>query len=150
MAKKIALFLGVFIFTVVLDQYIKQLILNGFRWDSECISITLAYNKGVAFSMFAFLEHNLKFIQIGIFILALAMTLYYKYFNDYYIGLALIFAGGISNIYDRFNHIGVVDYVYWHCGFDFAIFNYADVMIDLGIVLIIWKYYHLEKLKESN
>jgi len=26
-----------------------------------------------------------------------------------------------------------VDYVAWHCGFDFAVFNFADVMIDVAV-----------------
>jgi signal peptidase II len=28
--------------------------------------------------------------------------------------------------------------VYWHCGFDFAVFNFADVMIDLAVVWLLW------------
>ena len=42
--------------------------------------------------------------------------------------------GAFSNIYDRFVHGGVVDMVFWHCGFDFAVFNFADVMIDIAVV----------------
>jgi signal peptidase II len=45
---------------------------------------------------------------------------------------------GFSNVYDRFIHGGVVDMVYWHCGFDFAVFNFADVMIDLAVVWLLW------------
>ena len=33
----------------------------------------------------------------------------------------------------------VVDYVYWHYWFDFAIFNLADVLIDVAVVIIIWQ-----------
>jgi signal peptidase II len=32
--------------------------------------------------------------------------------------------------------------VYWHCGFDFAVFNFADVVIDIAIawfLLLNWK-----------
>ncbi|OQR40624.1 signal peptidase II, partial [Aliarcobacter cryaerophilus] len=31
----------------------------------------------------------------------------------------------------------VVDYFAWHYMFEFAIFNFADVMIDLAVVIII-------------
>jgi signal peptidase II len=88
--------------------------------------------------MFAFLEDKLKYIQI--FMLLIGVVYLYKnkeVFNTYYIPLALLFSGVISNIYDRFIHEGVVDYVYWHCWFDFAIFNLADVLIDISILLII-------------
>ena len=60
-------------------------------------------------------------------------------FLEYYIPVALLFSGAISNVYDRFIHIGVVDYVYWHCKFDFAIFNLADVLIDLAVAIILYK-----------
>jgi signal peptidase II len=102
----------------------------------------LAYNKGVAFSMFAFLDLYLKYIQIALVLSGIIYLLKNKaIFLEYYIPIALLFSGAISNIIDRFLHIGVVDYVYWHCKFDFAIFNLADVLIDLAVVLIIVKNY---------
>jgi signal peptidase II len=122
-----------------LDQYIKFLFVNGYELKGECISLILAYNYGVAFSMFAFLEHYLKYIQIGIMIGGLIYLYLNKdIFKLYFIPTALLLAGGISNIVDRFIYGGVVDYVYWHCGFDFAIFNLADVLIDIAVVLILY------------
>jgi signal peptidase II len=147
-------FLATAIFSVVfvLDQYIKYLFVDGFRVDGECISLVLAYNKGVAFSMFAFLEGNLKYIQIAIMFGVIAyLWLNKDIFQRYFIPAALVLAGGSSNIVDRFIHEGVVDYVYWHCGFDFAIFNFADVMIDLGVVLIlIYSYYDGKKENKTT
>ena len=42
-----------------------------------------------------------------------------------------------GNILDRFTYGAVVDYFAWHYMFEFAIFNFADVMIDLAVVIII-------------
>ncbi|DAB32382.1 MAG TPA: signal peptidase II, partial [Sulfurospirillum sp. UBA11407] len=39
--------------------------------------------------------------------------------------------------YDRFIHGGVVDYFYWHRWFEFAVFNFADVMINIAVALIL-------------
>ena len=61
----------------------------------------------------------------------------------------MLLAGGVSNILDRFVHGGVVDYVYWHCWFDFAIFNLADVLIDIGVVLILYINYKTSKEEEK-
>lgn len=152
MLKTLSNFAIIFALCFSVDQYIKSLFVSGYELQGECISLVLAYNKGVAFSMFAFLEHNLKFIQIAL-LSAGAIYLYFRkdIFKTYHIPLALLFAGGISNIYDRFIHVGVVDYVYWHCGFDFAIFNLADVLIDLAIVLILYIGWQEEKKsKEVN
>jgi len=141
------LFVGLF----TLDQYIKSIFVDGFVWHSQCISLILAYNKGVAFSMFAFLADNLKYIQLSILVVAiLYLWLNKNIFKDYYIAISLLFAGGLSNIYDRFIHDGVVDYVYWHCWFDFAIFNFADVIIDIAVILILFISYKKEKSLANN
>jgi len=123
---------GVFI----IDQNIKMLFVDGFRYYTECIDLILVYNKGVAFSMFSFLEEWLKYIQIIIVTGVLGYVFYLKKLC-YAFPVGLLLGGAISNIYDRFIHEGVVDMVYWHCGFNFAVFNFADVMIDIGVVLIL-------------
>jgi signal peptidase II len=129
-----------------LDQYIKFLFVDGYRLYGECISLVLAYNKGVAFSMLSFLSEYLKYIQISILLVGSIYLLFNKdTLNKYILAITLLFAGGISNIYDRFIHEGVVDYVYWHCGFDFAIFNLADVLIDIAIVMILYISYKEDK-----
>jgi signal peptidase II len=117
----------------IIDQNIKMLFVDGFRYYTECIDFILVYNKGVAFSMFAFLEEWLKYIQI---VLVSGVLIYILYAQElcYAFPAGLLLGGAISNVYDRFIHEGVVDMVYWHCGFDFAVFNFADVVIDIAVV----------------
>ena len=150
MLKKLFITLLLFISLFLIDQYIKFLFVDGYEHRGECISFILVYNYGVAFSMFAFLEGNLKYIQIAIMSAGILYLIFNKeIFKLYYFPSALILAGGVSNIYDRFIHGGVVDYVYWHCGFDFAVFNLADVLIDIGVVLILIINYKDSKNKEK-
>ncbi|OBV29350.1 signal peptidase II [Helicobacter sp. CLO-3] len=123
---------------IALDQLIKSIILGGFRWHSEALSIVLVYNDGVAFSMLAFLQGYLKWLQIGFIALIVGYIFTQReIFARYWLGFGLMIGGGISNVIDRFVHGGVVDYVYWHYWFDFAIFNFADVMIDIGVACLI-------------
>ncbi|HIP59809.1 MAG TPA: lipoprotein signal peptidase [Campylobacterales bacterium] len=139
MDKTYKTFFGTFIAVFIIDQLIKAVFLNGFDWNSSCISLNLTLNKGVAFSMFASLGPYLKFIQIALIGGVFGYIFWEKkILQEYALALGLILGGGISNLLDRFLQEGVVDYVYWHCGFDFAIFNFADVMIDLGVVIILW------------
>jgi signal peptidase II len=121
--------LGVFI----IDQNIKTLFVDGFRYYTECIDLILVYNKGVAFSMFAFLSEYLKYIQL-VMVSGVLIYIYYLKKICYAFPAGLLMGGAFSNIYDRFIHGGVVDMVYWHCGFNFAVFNFADVMIDVAVV----------------
>jgi len=123
---------GVFI----IDQNIKMVFVEGFRYYTDCIDLILVYNKGVAFSMFAFLDEYLKYIQLVLVSGILAYIIYMKKIC-YAFPAGLMLGGAISNIYDRFIHGGVVDMVYWHCGFNFAVFNFADVMIDVAVVWLL-------------
>ena len=132
----------------VIDQAIKLIFINGFRWEGDWLSLVLVYNKGVAFSMFAFLEEYLKYIQL----LLLGGIGYFfykeKYIFNYPIISGILFGAGISNVFDRFIREGVVDYVYYHGFFNFAVFNFADVMIDFSIVMLMW--YHWRRDAKSN
>ena len=116
----------------IIDQNIKRLFLEGYRYYGECIDLILVFNKGVAFSMFAFLEEKLKFIQL-VFVVGVLGYLSYLHKFCYAFPGGILLGAALSNIYDRFVHGGVVDMVYWHCGFDFAVFNFADVMIDVAV-----------------
>lgn len=120
----------------IIDQNIKTLFLEGYRFYGSCIDLTLVYNKGVAFSMFAFLQEWLKWLQLGLISGVLGYVLWLRK-PCYLLPAGILIGAGLSNVYDRFVHPGVVDYVYWHCGFDFAVFNFADVMIDLAVVWLL-------------
>ena len=120
----------------IIDQNIKSIFVDGFRYYTDCIDLILVYNKGVAFSMFVFLADNLKYIQL-ILVLGVMGYIFYLQKLCYAMPAGILLGGAFSNIYDRFIHGGVVDMVYWHCGFNFAVFNFADVMIDLAVVWIL-------------
>ncbi|MFT7880191.1 MAG: signal peptidase II [Sulfurimonas sp.] len=142
----ISIFLLAVIGTFIIDQGIKSIFIEGYYRAGSCIDLELHYNKGVAFSLFAFLGPYLKWIQAllitGIFVFVVKED----YLKRYAFPVGLVIGGALGNLYDRFVHEGVVDYVAWHCGFDFAVFNYADVAIDLGIVwLLVMIYLFPEK-----
>lgn len=121
----------------IIDQNIKMLFVDGFRYYTECIDLILVYNKGVAFSMFAFLDEWLKYIQLVMVFGVLGYVIYLKKIC-YALPGGILLGAAFSNIYDRFIHGGVVDMVYWHCGFNFAVFNFADVMIDVAVAWILF------------
>ena len=141
MSKKFKIALTIFLGIFIIDQIVKYAFVNfDLNVAGAIMSLELAYNYGVAFSMFSFLQEYLKYIQLMI---VLAGTIYLiknkEVFNEYYIPIALLYAGGLSNILDRFTYGAVVDYFYWHYLFEFAIFNFADVMINLSVAIIIYK-----------
>ena len=100
--------------------------------------------------MFAFLDEYLKYLQIIFIAGVVIFMIYEKLFFLYFIPFSILLAAASSNVLDRFIHQGVVDYIYYHCGFDFAIFNFADVMIDFSVVIILWIYYKNGKISNVN
>ncbi|KYJ87142.1 signal peptidase II [Sulfurovum riftiae] len=144
--RSFAIFLLVAVGTFIIDQNIKALFLEGYYREGSCIDLSLHFNKGVAFSMFAFIGPYLKWVQA----LLIGGILYYVlsrgYIRRYAFPIGLLVGGALGNLYDRFVHEGVVDYVAWHCGFNFAVFNYADVAIDVAVAwIIIMVYFFPEK-----
>ena len=137
------------LFTIFfIDQYIKSIFLNGFRYEGSEISLILVYNQGVAFSMFAFLKEYLKYIQLGLILVVIFFLYKENLLKKHPIISGILIGAGLSNIYDRFVHIGVVDYIYYHGLFNFAVFNFADVMIDFSIGMFIL-FYFLDKKKKN-
>jgi len=151
MVRNILIFILVVVGTFVIDQNIKNWAMesvNGVEYATilkgSYINLELHYNRGVAFSMLSFLGDKLKWIQLLLILSIIAYVFYEGYIKKYAFAIGLIVGGALGNLYDRFIHEGVVDYVAWHRGFNFAVFNYADVMIDVGVALILlmtyWEY----------
>jgi len=161
MTRNIFIFLLVVVGTFIIDQNIKIWAMdavNGIEYmtiaKGACIDLELHYNRGVAFSMLAFLGDNLKWVQLTLIIGIIGYVIYEGYLKQYAFAIGLIVGGALGNVYDRFIHEGVVDYVAWHCGFNFAVFNYADVMINFGVAIILLityvEYRHEKWLKKAH
>jgi len=135
--------------TFIIDQNIKTLFVDGYYQAGECIDLELHYNKGVAFSMLAFLGPYLKWIQGLLVVIILFVVFKEGYLKRYAFPLGLLIGGALGNVADRFIHEGVVDYIAWHCGFNFAVFNFADIAIDLAVVWILVMVYFFPESKEG-
>ncbi|TKX28543.1 lipoprotein signal peptidase [Campylobacter sp. MIT 12-5580] len=150
MPKKIWLFILIFIAVFALDQLSKFLAIEylginkmpnfNTAFKSEYMDLVLVYNDGVAFSMLSFLKGYLKYLHLFLLLVLSGYLLWQKSFlKEHFIAFAMILAAGSSNLLDRFVHVGVVDMFFWHKWFEFAVFNVADVMINIGVALIIIK-----------
>ncbi|GHV08658.1 lipoprotein signal peptidase [Campylobacterota bacterium] len=140
-ANKSVIFCLFFLVAFALDRVVKLVILDGFRWDSEAISIILTFNDGVAFSWFAFLGEWLKWLQLALIVGAVIYLFWTKLIVPYGAPIGLLLGAGASNLLDRFVYGGVVDYVFWHYWFNFAVFNLADALIDCAVAWIVWAHW---------
>lgn len=96
--------------------------------------ISLAFNKGAAWGLFASLQSWLLLFRIA---LIAGMILYLFFFNrrrSYAYPFVLIIAGAIGNVVDFFLYGHVIDFISMNLwGYRFPIFNIADSAITIGV-----------------
>ena len=135
---------GIVIFGVILDQIVKGIVsanmelhesinvINGF------FKFTYTKNSGAAFSLF---EGNMPFL-IVVTIIAFGVFIYlfkdvdFKKNKLYSFGLSMMVSGTIGNFIDRVRFHKVVDmFDFIIFGYDFPVFNIADILLTVGITL---------------
>lgn len=111
-----------------------------------------ALNRGVAFSLFADVEFNIKWVLALISLLAAAMVVHYLVRTPVQMrrmcwALSLLLAGILGNLIDRIRLGEVVDFIelHWRDQFTWPTFNIADSAICIGAALLA-----LELLKEER
>ena len=140
MYKKLAIFTIVFIF---IDQLIKNLVnlyMNvneSFILLKNVLNITYVHNYGAAFSMLT----GARWILVLITIVALNVIYIFfiknKKLNKYQtIVYSMLLGGIVGNLIDRFFYGYVIDYIDIRL-FNFAIFNIADSLIVISVILLI-------------
>ena len=106
------------------------------------INFNVVQNTGGAFSIFKQYPSCFKIIGvINIFIfsyLAFCPTVAFNTLMK--TGCACVLGGSVGNLIDRFLQGGVVDFLDLQL-FNFAVFNLADVFIDIGVGLVLIGWY---------
>ncbi len=136
-----------FIILFTIDRLSKWLVLQHLDTDIIIFSgmkLSLAWNKGISWGMFAFEHASLRMLLTGIILLVIVLFCIYVVF-EYQKRHTIFFeimvlTGAISNIIDRMLYGAVIDFIelyyktwYW------PTFNIADVLIVLGVGGILLK-----------
>lgn len=145
-----------FLFTILLvliDQLTKNLAKINLKNESPFVIIKnileLVYveNTGAAFGVFKG-KMVLFYILTIIVVCAILYFLYKLKFNKYnllyFVILVLIFSGAIGNFIDRVKNQFVVDFIYFKL-IDFPVFNFADICITCGCIIMILSMFTIYK-----
>ena len=143
--KKSALLSFFILFLIVIfDQLTKRILLfdiglnNSKPFIPGIVQFTVVQNTGGAFSILK--QYPAFFQLLGLINVAIFSYLVFcptvSLSNIIKIGCACILGGTVGNLIDRFVHNGVIDFFDLQI-FNFAVFNLADIFIDIGVVLII-------------
>ena len=151
----------IIIFSLILtafDQIIKILIDIKLNIDESIniipnfFDITKAYNYGAAWSIL----NNKQFLLIGIGIVALVIIYIYFIRNKTLkkidiIALSMLIAGILGNLIDRIRLGYVIDYLDFQIfKYDYPVFNMADTLIVVSMIILILKSIKEEKDAKNN
>ena len=146
---------------VALDQIIKLLVLNylkpigSFPLIDDFIQLSYVQNEGAAFGSFSDKTELLAIFTFVVIIVGILALMFKKIkFGVEYVCVVFLISGGIGNLIDRVFRGFVIDYIE-PLFIDFAIFNFADILVTCSaIVLIVWMIYDIyrdsKKEKDSQ
>lgn len=133
-----------FIFILLFDQITKLIISSNMKLHDSIevienfFSITYVQNTGAAWSI---LEGSMIFFYFITIIAVVCMLAFYKSSDCDEIsawGVALMLGGTIGNFLDRLRLQYVVDFLdFIIFGYDFPVFNVADIALCVGVGVII-------------
>lgn len=105
---------------------------------NQFVSFDLVFNRGVTAGLLQSYDafwFTVLSIVIATIIAGLGAYTVHRWNYGYsVIGEVATLAGALSNVYDRFVHAGVIDFIHCSWGsYSFPIFNIADVCIVAGV-----------------
>lgn len=156
--KKYFILIFVVLVILVVDQYTKYLVHNGFRWgESRAIfesffSLTYVRNTGAAFGL---LHRAPEYFREPFFIIVPVIALFVIGFVLAKldskqvltaVALSLIVGGAVGNLIDRIKHGFVIDFLdfFWK-DYHWPAFNVADAAIVVGVSLMF-----IQSFKQGN
>ena len=130
---------------ISLDYFSKQIMSDVLKWEGiqlwwEFVKLQLSYNSGIAFWL------PITGLPLQIITIVLICGLVWYYFVTEYpkrsrlldAGYTLIIAGALSHAYERIFVGHVIDFIAIKY---FAILNFADIFISIGVCLLFIAYY---------
>lgn len=106
------------------------------------LELTYLENRGAAFGMMQGARWLFVAFTAVVMLALLALLMFgqYRRYRLFNVSLILVIAGGIGNLIDRVANGFVVDmiHVFWKAiGFDFPVFNVADIFVVIGSILLL-------------
>ena len=131
-------------FLLICDVITKQLVfysidLNNFISVTFFLDLAHIHNFGISFGLFSGLVSPWFLIFIGLFVTGLIYYMMKQTNNKMEkIGLLIIIAWALSNIFDRAINGYVIDFIYLHYrDFYWPAFNFADIYISVGVFIVV-------------
>lgn len=118
--------------------YTNRFQYNGFVVIKDFFYLTYLENRGAAFGML----QNQRWLFIILTVIAVSFMIWYLIKNKNTIlrlSMAFLISGAAGNFIDRLFRGFVVDFLdFYPFGYDFPIFNFADICVNIGAFLLVY------------
>lgn len=110
--------------------------------ETKCVindffSITKVYNYGASWNILSGYRLLLIIVTIIVLIVLVCYEKKFKINNRNILAFSLVYSGIIGNLLDRIFNGYVIDFLDFKIlGYDYPVFNFADIWIVCGIILI--------------
>ena len=140
-------YFSLLLFLFIVDRLSKIYIFkNPSFGEAQGGFLSLHINENIAFSL-PFLDFLLY--PLIIIILVVIVWLWYKHWQKRSIliwPLGLLIIGAMSNLLDRINYGGVIDFINVPY---FKFFNLSDIYISIGVVWLLWHSWFYKKYEQK-
>ena len=131
------------------DQWTKNIVVNNLELYERVnitsfFDITLLYNTGAAFSLFAFDtgSQRIPLILVSIFVSVYLLGFLIKHASTNHcalnLSISMIAGGALGNLADRITQGYVVDFLlFYYENWYFPAFNVADSLITIGMMIFL-------------
>ncbi|MDO9491885.1 signal peptidase II [Acetobacterium sp.] len=152
------IYIAIILFAIFLDQYSKYLVIAHIKpIDSLPVipgvfHLTYVENTGAAFSLFTNMQIFLiilTLVFIGVLIYFLIKIPNIKENRVINVALSFIIGGAAGNLLDRLRLDFVVDFLDFRM-IKFAIFNFADVFVVCGSIILVIALFNNKNFLENN
>tara|TARA_Y200000002_G_scaffold115921_1_gene94890 strand:+ start:1867 stop:2337 length:471 start_codon:yes stop_codon:yes gene_type:complete len=145
MLKRNIIILIIIIFSFFLDLLTKNyalnhLIINHSLSINNFLNFTLAFNYGAAFSFLSDAGGWQRWFFIAFSFIVIIVISYMMIYdnNSPYIAFSFVIGGALGNLNDRIIYGYVIDFIeVYYNTFYWPIFNFADVAISIGVILLL-------------
>ncbi|MBV8977395.1 MAG: signal peptidase II [Alphaproteobacteria bacterium] len=144
---------------LLFDQATKLFMLYGLGFRSEpyeshvipvlpFFNIIMVWNKGVSYGWLSWLSPAFLVLFAVLVVGGLGVWLWLSQSRALALGLGLIMGGALGNLLDRMVYGRVADFFHFYVrGFDWYVFNVADVEITLGVIAMLYDALHKPEAK---
>ena len=152
------LFIGFVVLMFLIDRYTKNKIINLMEnqnslYINDFLNFNLVFNTGIGFGLLS-IDNRIIYNFLTILILSIILVLFFLLIRSNKkekVFYSLIVGGAVGNLYDRIFYKAVPDFIDLHIGsFHWFSFNFADIFISLGIILMIINEIVFKNKKNEN